>query len=385
MHTQTPHLNYRNPTSLESPPNESNRLFSGQSSTATEFASNHFALSLQELGLELHAQHAQSGFSWRGVCSNPMQQFCNMREKLRTKFGHNLTVSLAALADAAASTLSYSAGLIANSSKVHRSMASSGAWATSAIFGAIEHTTFIHKPMPVAVLSDFASLGGAVSGMTSTGLSARGKYGQTILNANAFISNALLLTSGLLSTLSVARGEYDTPDDQTTLPTISRTGKRLTAIAGLVNVLSAVAGIVSTATSDGNNVRLNQTSSSLWMAASLLSAIGALLRAQMAMDPFVKNNVQLELDAANARYASTTHELESKIHHLTSQIESHLGVIEHQTQIINDQQNVMSVQASALKMHERISGIQDAAIEKLKQRSFRRRSAQPTVALSDGE
>ena len=190
------------------------------------------------------------------------------------------SATLTLLCDAAASTLSYSAAFLINSSSTQRAIASGAAWAASSLFSALDHSLLSSKRMPNALLSDAMSFGAGTASLSAAVLSQQTKP-QEVINRVSILSNSLWIASGLLSNVSLLKNEHQTPCE-TAVPSILKTANVLTSLAGLSNALAGGFGIASTVDSNGSNVQFNQLSSNFWMTASLLNTIATVLRVQMA-------------------------------------------------------------------------------------------------------
>lgn len=277
------------------------------------------------------------------------------------------TPTLTLLCDAAASTLSYSSTLLINSTKQERNIASTTAWAASSLFAGLEHTLLAPKTMLTAVLADSANFAASLGGLTSALLSKHGQP-QTLINGAAYISNALLMTSGTISNIAVLQGEYNNAK-QPSNHYLEKTAKVLIHLAGLADILSGLTSIISTAKTNGNSTPLNVLSSNFWMTGSLLKTFSVVLQTRI-------QRLERTSTASNASTSSTISEYEAQLQDQREQIDSQLAQIVAQTAIINEQHE-------KLKVCERVSNMQDVTIAKLRQENLRKRAHTTKQAQDD--
>lgn len=280
---------------------------------------------------------------------------------LSTSYIQRAAPTLTLLCDAAASTLSYSSTLLINSNKQERNIASTTAWAASSLFAGLEHTLLAPKKMLTAVLADGTNFAASLGGLTSALLSKHGQP-QTLINGAAYLSNALLMTSGAISNIAVLQGEYNNAK-QPSNHYLEKTAKVLIHLAGLADILSGITSIISTAKTNGNSTPLNVLSSNFWMTGSLLKTFSVVLQIRIK---------RLERTPTSP----TTCEHEATIEEQRRQLESQIAQIAEQTTLIHQQR-------AELKVLNHVSSMQDVTIAKLRQETLRKRPSPNKQAQDD--
>lgn len=178
--------------------------------------------------------------------------------------------------DAAASSLSFSAAALSNSSLYKRAMASGATWTASAVFSGVDHAIFSQNRSTVSLLSDAANFFAGIASMAATGLGNQSNPDQTKINYAATSSNALWAASGALVALSAIQNGRKVASKYG-MSALAYTATGLQLAGGMANVAAAGVGIGSTATSNGSNSTLNKWSAGLWMAGTALGAASTIV------------------------------------------------------------------------------------------------------------
>lgn len=196
--------------------------------------------------------------------------------KVDADLAKTTTKGLYHICDAAASTLSYSAAALSNSSLYRRSMASGAAWTAAAAFNCISRTLSDQDRTVAGFLSDATDFGAGIASMAAAGLSHVSNPSQKAINYAATISNALWMSSGALSSAATIQSGRKVAN-QYGMSALAYAATGLGLAEDWANVAAAAVGVASTATSNGSNPTLNKLSSGLWMAGTVFGVASTIL------------------------------------------------------------------------------------------------------------
>jgi len=199
---------------------------------------------------------------------------------LMNKIKVKRTKAISHLFDAAASTLSYSAAAVNNSSLYTRSMASGAAWTMSAALNNTSSVLSYRGQNVMGVLSNVANLGAGIASIVTTRLANVPNPNQKTINYAATSSNALWVTSAMLASASTISAIHNGRKLASTygISALAYTATGVGIAGDLANGAAAAVGIASTATSDGSNITLNKLSAGLWMAGTVLGTTSTILK-----------------------------------------------------------------------------------------------------------
>lgn len=232
---------------------------------------------MDDVDVQLDAEHGVDAVLQRKRAADRHRRaFLNLI-KVDSSLAKITTKGLSHACDAAASTLSYSAAALSNSSLYKRSMASGASWTTSAALNSISRALSDQDRTVVGLLSDAADFGAGIVSMAAAGLSHESNPNQKAINYAATSSNVLWITAGMLASVSAIQSGRRLAS-QFGMSALAYTAIGLSIAGDWANVAAAGVGIASTATSDGSNSTLNKFSAGIWMAGTVLSTTGTILR-----------------------------------------------------------------------------------------------------------
>lgn len=196
--------------------------------------------------------------------------------KVDPYYAQIITKGFSHACDAAASSLSYSAAALSNSSLYKRSITSGATWTAAAAFNSISRAISNQDRSVVGLFSDAANFGAGIASMAAAGLSHASNPDQKSINYAATFSNGLWMAAGTLASVStIQRGQKLA--SQYGKSTLEYAATGLGFAGDWANVAAGTVGIISTATSNGSNPTLNKLSAGFWMAGTALGVISTAL------------------------------------------------------------------------------------------------------------
>ena len=239
-----------------------------------------FSIIVKDVELQLDPDHGIAAALDRNTqnarAANRHRRALQNMTKVDPSLAQIITKGIYHACDAAASSLSYSAAALSNSSLYRRSMVSGAAWSTSAVFSGINRSLSAQDRTFVGLLSDAVDFGAGIASMAATGLSYASNPSQKAINYAASVSNVLWASGGMLSSTATIQ-QTRRMANQYGMSALAYAATGFDLAEDWANIAAATVGIASTATSNGSNITLNKLSAGLWMAGTVFGTASTVL------------------------------------------------------------------------------------------------------------